>query len=117
MATTLAIAFVLASTCLSSVGSASNVSPRGRPAPTTRQPSQHGSSVMLCSSGGRCFGRGAAGQPTGIDRRQRNGIDQHARIGGGRRGEHPLARPLLDDAAIAHHYHALADRADYREIV
>src|SRR5580704_1039571 len=114
-----------ANTSLSSVGSQiqrfapwppvtddATLSPRER---TERRCSVLG--VMLGSGGSRRLGRGAAGQPTGIDRGQRNGIDQHTGIGGLWRGKDTLARALLDNAAFTHHHHALANRADDRQVV
>ena len=56
--------------------------------------------------------RGSAGKPARIDYGQRDGVDQHPRIGGARRSEKPVAWTFFDHSALAHDHHPLTDRAN-----
>src|ERR1700722_10033299 len=61
--------------------------------------------------------RGSAGKPAWIDHGQRNGVDQHPRIGGARCSEKPVAWTFFDHSALAHDHHPLTDRANNRKVM
>ena len=61
--------------------------------------------------------RGTAGKPAWIDHGQRDGVDQHPRIGGARCSEKPVAWTFFDHSALAHDHQPLADRANNRKVM
>ena len=61
--------------------------------------------------------RGSAGKPAWIDHGQRDGVDQHPRIGGARCSEKPVAWTFFDHSALAHDHHPLTDRANNRKVM
>jgi hypothetical protein len=61
--------------------------------------------------------RGSAGKPAWIDHGQRDGVDQHPRVGGARCGEKPVAWTFFDHSALAHDHHPPTDRANNRKVM
>ena len=74
------------------------------------------SSITCCRC---CARRGYARRPCHTSAGSSGGTaaSKRARIGVARRGEHRLGRPALDDLAVMHHQHALAEIAHHREVV
>ena len=61
----------------------------------------HPIGAILLQRGRHGAGDFDRGHGCGIDRGQRDGVDQHARIFGRRLGKHPLARAFLDHPSLS----------------